>query len=186
MTDDRLMEMFLCREPTAVAAAQKEYGKSCLQTARKFLKDEVLVQACFNEAFLKAWQCIESDRPQSLRAYLLRLVREIAVAKYMTKPSDMADTPARKAFDELESILLDPETELDSDLVIEELSDVLNGFLSMEPTGDRICFLRRYWYGESTKEIAAACNMTEDKVRAALSRTRKRLRAALIREETYI
>ena len=186
MTDEKLMEMFLRREPTAVACAQKEYGKCCKQIARRILRDEDAVQQCFNEAFLRAWQTIPPEKPASLRAYLLRLVREISLEKYMAKASETADTPIRKVFDELESTLLDPETELDTDLVIEELSEVLNGFLAMEPVKDRICFLRRYWYGESVKEIAAACDMTEEKVRAALSHSKKRLRAALVREETYI
>ncbi len=186
MTDDKLMEMFLRRESTAVACAQKEYGKCCMQTARRILRDEEDARQCFNEAFLRAWQTIPPENPTSLRAYLLRLVREIAIEKYMTKASDTADTPIRRIFDELESTLLVPETELDSDLVIEELSEVLNSFLSMEPVKDRICFLRRYWYGESVKEIAAACDLTEEKARAALSRSKKRLRAALVREETYI
>lgn len=186
MSDEKIIEMFLRREATAVACAQKEYGKACMETARKILKDEQAAQACFNEAFLRAWQNIPPERPVSLKAYLLRLTRNLAVEKYAAGHFEAPATELGEAFKELEDCLLPPETDLESDLVLEELSEVLNGFLKLEPAQDRVCFVRRYWYGESVKEIAAACGLREERVKSLLSHSKRRLRAVLLREETYI
>jgi len=186
MTDEKLLEMFLQREPTAVACAQKEYKKCCMQTARRILRDEKCVQQCFNEAFLKAWQTIPPEKPASLRAYLLRLVREIAIEKYMATAEEEPDTPLRKIFDGLESTLLVPETDLDTDLVAMELGEALNAFLAGEPVRDRVCFLRHYWYGESIKEIASDCGLAEEKVRTLVAGMRRRLRVELMRKEIFI
>ena len=43
-------------------------------------------------------------------------------------------------------------------------------------------FLRRYWYGESIREIAEECRVSEAKVKTSLFRTRERLRAELEQE----
>ena len=58
---------------------------------------------------------------------------------------------------------------------------MLNAFLRRQNTEARVFFLRRYWYGESVKEIAEECRVTESKVKTSLFRTRERLRAELER-----
>ena len=72
----------------------------------------------------------------------------------------------------------DPDTELDAS----ELRRVLNGFLRRQSAEARVFFLRRYWYGESIREIAEECCVSEAKVKTSLFRTRERLRAELEQE----
>ena len=59
---------------------------------------------------------------------------------------------------------------------------VLNGFLRKLTRQSRTYFIRRYWYGESIREIADSCGAGEEKVKSSLFRTRQRLRAALEKE----
>ena len=69
-------------------------------------------------------------------------------------------------------------TELDAS----ELRRVLNGFLRRQSAEARVFFLRRYWYGESIREIAEECCVSEAKVKTSLFRTRERLRTELEQE----
>ena len=64
----------------------------------------------------------------------------------------------------------------------EDFRRVLNGFLRNLTRQSRTYFLRRYWYGESIREIAVACGAGEEKVKSSLFRTRQRLRAVLEKE----
>ena len=59
---------------------------------------------------------------------------------------------------------------------------MLNGFLHRQSTEARVFFLRRYWYGESIREIAEDCHASEAKVKTSLFRTRERLCAELEQE----
>ena len=59
---------------------------------------------------------------------------------------------------------------------------VLNGFLRKLTRQSRTYFIRRYWYGESIREIADSCGAGEEKVKSSLFRTRQRLRAVLEKE----
>ena len=59
---------------------------------------------------------------------------------------------------------------------------VLNDFLRQLTRQSRTYFIRRYWYGESIREIAAACGAGEEKIKSSLFRTRQRLRQCLEKE----
>ena len=67
-----------------------------------------------------------------------------------------------------------------------EISEYINEFLKTLSKENRIIFMRRYWFSESIKEIAANYNLSESKVKTSLHRTRKKLRDFLERKEFYI
>ena len=78
-----------------------------------------------------------------------------------------------------------PREKLDPEVLALEQADfrqVLNGFLRKLTRQSRTYFIRRYWYGESIREIADSCGAGEEKVKSSLFRTRQRLRAALEKE----
>ena len=85
------------------------------------------------------------------------------------------------AFEELESCLSSEDSAVRA-LEQEDFRRVLNGFLRKLTRQSRTYFLRRYWYGESIREIAEACGAGEEKVKSSLFRTRQRLRAVLEKE----
>jgi RNA polymerase sigma-70 factor (ECF subfamily) len=71
------------------------------------------------------------------------------------------------------------------DLDARELGRSINRFLGTLTRKNRNLFLRRYWFGDSVKELAAAFSMTENAVSVRLSRIRDKLRDFLIKEGQY-
>ena len=67
-----------------------------------------------------------------------------------------------------------------------EMSDLLNRFLEGRTPAARKVFLRRYWFGDSVKEIAEAYDMGESHVKMTLLRTRNALRDFLTTEGVTI
>ena len=65
-----------------------------------------------------------------------------------------------------------------------ELTRLLNEFLGAQDYNTRVIFMRRFWFGDSTKEIAKRLHAGESMVKSRLSRTLKRLREYL-RKEGY-
>jgi len=63
-----------------------------------------------------------------------------------------------------------------------ELGKLISAFLRSEPQNSRVIFLRRYYYLESSKQIAQRLGTSESNVRLQLSRTRKKLKAYLNKE----
>ena len=64
----------------------------------------------------------------------------------------------------------------------EAFHKLLNGFLKELNRNARIYFVRRYWYGESVKEIAESCGCSEEAVKSSLFRSRAKLRSVLEKE----
>ena len=110
------------------------------------------------------------------------MTRNIALDRSKYNAAACRSSALAQAFEELEPWLTaagtDPQTALDA----EELRRILNGFLRAQSSEARRFFLRRYWYGESVREIAQACGVGEAKVKTSLFRTRERLRTELERE----
>lgn len=64
----------------------------------------------------------------------------------------------------------------------QDFGRVLNDFLRTLTRQSRTFFVRRYWYGESIREIAESCGAGEERIKSSLFRTRQRLRKTLEKE----
>lgn len=85
------------------------------------------------------------------------------------------------ALSELESIassIPSPQQELEEKLLAEHISD----FLRNIPSPKRQVFIRRYWYGDSIKDIAALYRLSEGSVTSMLFRICGKLKKYLEKE----
>lgn len=64
----------------------------------------------------------------------------------------------------------------------QEVTKVLERFLRELDTGNRVMFVKRYWYAESVAQIAETFGMKENSVSVKLMRLRKKLRKKLEKE----
>jgi RNA polymerase sigma-70 factor (ECF subfamily) len=60
-----------------------------------------------------------------------------------------------------------------------DLSRTIDRFLTTLKEEDMVYFVRRYWHGESVKQVAKRYGASEGKVKMRLSRTRKKMKAYL-------
>ena len=75
---------------------------------------------------------------------------------------------------------------VEDQISMKELSRLLDRFLRSLPERDCCVFMRRYWYVESTREIARRYEMAEGSVKSILHRTRQKLRNYLEKEGVAI
>ena len=66
-----------------------------------------------------------------------------------------------------------------------ELGRAIDRYLDTLSRENRILFLRRYWFGDSIKDLAAVFGLKENAVSVRLSRLRVKLKDYLIKEELY-
>jgi len=179
MDDDAILTLYLDRVETAVTFTKEKYGALCRNIARRLLNDERDVDECESDVYIRAWNSIPPERPTCLRAWLARVTRNAALDRNKYNAAACRDSALAEAFEELEPWLIAVEGDPQKTLDEKELRRVLNGFLRAQSVEARQFFLRRYWYGESVREIAQACGVKETKVKISLFRTRERLRKAL-------
>lgn len=178
MDDAQIIELFFERSETAITQTQEKYGRASLAVARRILPDTRDAEECVSDACLRLWRSIPPEKPRSLYAYLMRITRNLALDRLSYHTAEKRDTALESAFEELEACLpagVDVTEQA-------EFRRILNNFLRSQPRSARIYFIRRYWYGESIREIAQACRCGEEKIKSSLFRTRNRLRDALEKE----
>ena len=186
MEDEQIITLFFQRSPDALPETRRKYGALCQSVARKILPDQRDVEECVSDMLMRLWNAIPPERPRCLSAYIARITRNLSLDRYSYNMAEQRSTALTQAFEELEPWLpastSDPEHSFDE----KHFHTVMNDFLRTLPKEPRAFFLRRYWYGESIREIADAFRVSEAKVKTSLFRTRQCLRETLYKEGIVI
>lgn len=186
MEDSQIIALFFQREETAISQIHAKYHALCENIARHILPDERDVEECVSDAYLHTWNAIPPDHPHSLQAYLARITRNLSLDRFDYNRAAQRNTALTDAFEELEPALSSFQNSTDRVIEARAFRDFLNCFLRAQSRDARIYFIRRYWYGESIHEIAAACGVGDGKVKSSLFRTRSRLQTAMEKEMAAI
>lgn len=175
MNDSDIVRLIYERDEFGLKAAGEKYRSYCMKIAENITGSREDAEECVNDVFMKAWELIPPNKPELLSAFLGKLTRNIAINR---RKRCMAEKRGRGeaalAYEELnESIKGGDNVEEEFDR--RELSREINAFLESLPEHKRNIFIRRYWYCDSVKTIAAEWGMT----RTAVSVTLHRLRDSL-------
>lgn len=179
MEDNKIIELYFARNEDAISETSYKYGRYCHTIAVNILASEEDSQECINDTYMSAWQSIPPARPVSLRAFLAKITRNIALNLLEKKNAQ------KRGGGELTVILSELSEcrgSLDSFTDEFALSQIINRFLGTISVESRKFFVSRYFYSRSIQEIARMYNVGENKVTVSLLRTREKLRTALTKE----
>ena len=182
LDDEALVERLFDRDEQAIGDLQRKYEKLCMSVALGILADERDARECVGDAYLRVWNTIPPKRPESLKAYVCAITRHLALDRYDYNTAAKRSSNLTQAFEELEGDISSGEPAGYMGYASAEFADILNSFLKDLKKDARVFFVRRYWYGQSIKQIAEAYNVSEDKVKVSLYRTRKKLQTTLRKE----
>lgn len=182
MEDEQIVELYWKRNEAAIEHTRRRYGRFCRDVAFHILRDSQDAQECESDTYLHAWRVIPPQRPRSLRAFLGKICRNLALDRWRASTADKRGAGVvPELLDELADCLPDGSGVFAGAAEV-ELVALLNAFLEMASLESRHFFVRRYWYGDTIDEIAQAYAVTPSKVKMTLSRMREDLRHILNRE----
>jgi len=177
----QIIQLFNERSEKAITELSNKYGFLCKSIAENILKNKQDSEECVNDAFLGVWNTIPPQNPISLKAYVLKIVRNQAIKKYYFNTAFKRNSQYDVALDEMYecfSCFSNVERETDS----LELTRLINSFLDSLSKNDRIMFVKRYWFAMSVTEIAEEFNVNNHYVSVKLSRIRESLKNYLEKE----
>lgn len=181
MEDEQIVALYWAREEAAIAESEKKYGALCRSVAERILADHEDAREVLADTWLRAWNAIPPERPTRLRPFFARLTRNLAIDRWRKNNAEKRGGPLILALEEL-SDLADgaplPQEEAEG----KELERTIRDFLAGCTRTQRDVFLRRYFYFETTAEIADHYGMRESNVLNLLSRTKKKLKVYLQKE----
>lgn len=179
MDDQRIISLLWQRSEEGISAAQERYGHRLQRLAGNILIDPQDVEECLSDTYLALWNTIPPKRPEPLGPYVLRLCKNIAVSR-LRKNLAAKRCGYEQALEELANALGGPTPE---QITAErELGRAIDAFLDTLPEENRVIFLRRYWFGDGVKDIAALTGLSENTVSVRLNRIRHKLRTYLEKE----
>ena len=182
MEDDRIVELYWARDEAALNETSLKYGSFIYAIAQNVLSSAQDSEECVNDTYLNAWNSIPPARPSSLKAFLAKIVRNLALDRWRTSNAKKrGEGNIALAFEEMED-LSDGSSQEDSIIEGMILKEVLEKFVDGLDTRERRIFLKRYWYFMSINEIAADLAEGESKVKMTLLRLRRRLKEKLEEE----
>lgn len=181
MDDREIVRLFHLRSERAIAELSAKYGALCLKVAYGILNDVQDAEECVNDAYLGAWNTIPPQDPDPLRSYICRIVRNLALKKWRANSALKRGGGFEVPLSELEDCL--PDNSLDERFSANELTERINEFLTTLSRGDRVMFVRRYWFASTLSEISAVYGITEHNASVRLGRMRKKLRKYLDSKE---
>lgn len=188
MEQKEILELYKTHDPRAVEESLLRYGSPCRQLAMNILAGSQEADKALTITLTQAQENIPSSPPSDLGCYLLRLTRTVALQRYLASH----DVKRGKhlfvsILDELsECCPTSNSTTLEGgfDLQAEQAraGECLSRFLKKQGSEGRELFLCRYFYADSSGELARRFRRSESRLQARLHKLRLRLRSFLEHE----
>lgn len=182
MQDKRIIELYWARDTEAIVQSGRKYGSYCFSVAKNILENHEDAEECVNDTWFDAWNAMPPHRPKVLRMFFAKITRRISLDRWrrrMSQKRGSGETPA--VLEELAECIAG-ESDLEEEIIANELAECIRVFLRMLPARDCDVFLRRYFFTESISEISAGYGLTNNHTSVILNRTRNKLKTYLAGE----
>ena len=182
IADHEIVALYHARDERAIEQTSHKYGDYCFTIANNILRSQQDAEECVNDTWLQTWNTIPPQRPNSLKYYLAKITRNLSISRWRELHSEKrggGEIPL--ALNEMEEFAANT-AEANTEAARIAFADCLNRFLHALPPRECNIFLRRYFYMDTTQEIARRYGIKEANVLLILSRTRTKLRTHLQKE----
>lgn len=172
MKEQKILALLRERDERGADELLRRYTPLMRYIAAPILPDERDAEECVSEIAARVWEKIDSFDPSrgSWTAWLTALARNTAL--------NMARKTAAPP-EELSEDMPSPGATPEEVLLRREREKALRKAISALPHGERVLFYRKYYYRQSTAQIACELGLTERAVEGRLYRLKKALRAQL-------
>lgn len=174
MQETDIIELLLRQDPQGAEVLLSRYGPLMKYVIGPIVSNIQDQEECLSEAVLRIMDKIQLYDPErgSWTAWVTAVTRSVALNK----------ARASKIRFETEEISLDtpsPDPTPEEQLLLRERQNELRDAISQLPQKDRLIFYRKYYYLQTTAQIASEIGMTERAIEGRLYRIKKRLRKLL-------
>lgn len=183
--DKKIVELFFNRSEKAIIELDTKYGKLCKKLSYNILNNQQDTEECVNDAYLGVWNTIPPKRPDSLQAYICKIVRNLSLKQYYKNNAVKRGSIHEIAMQEIEAYLPAAIT-VEEEIAAKDLAHIIESFLDSLTVENRVVFMLRYAYSDSYADIAKRVGLSEKTVSVRLTRMRKQLKSYLNEREVYV
>lgn len=173
MQENTVERLLLEKNEQGMDALLLHYGPLMRYIIAPILQNPQDREDCLSEVSMRVWEKIGQfdGEKGSFHAWLTAITRNTAL--------NHARRASGSSAEELSESTPSPELSPEEALLKKERQEALSAALSRLSYKDRLLFYRKYYYRQSTAQIAAELGMTERAVEGKLYRVKKQLRKSL-------
>lgn len=185
LADETIIDLYWQRNERAIDETDYKYRKFLYAIAYNIVHDNSDCEECLSDTYLGTWNRIPPQRPTKFRAFLARIMRNVAVDKYRYNsakrriPSELT-----VSLDELDDCIT-PGPSAEEEAIINELTRILNDFIRALPEKKELIFVCRYYFADKVQDIAKLIRQSPSTVNRELAAIRRELKEILIKEGFY-
>ena len=180
MDDKHITRLLFDRSEQALTVLAQKFGPRLFLTAQNILGNTQDAEECVSDTFLAIWNAIPPKQPDPLAGFIFKTGRNLALKRLRHNTAQKRNSHYDAPLDELCGCI--SSGNLEEAISARELGQAIDRFLDTLPKDSRIMFLRRYWFGDTVGQIAAALGYSENAVSVRLNRCRSKLRTYLEQE----
>lgn len=173
MQENTVERLLIEKNEQGMDALLLHYGPLMRYIIAPILQNPQDREDCLSEVSMRVWEKIGQfdGEKGSFHAWLTAITRNTAL--------NHARRASGSSAEELSESTPSPELSPEEALLKKERQEALKTALSRLSYKDRLLFYRKYYYRQSTAQIAAELGMTERAVEGKLYRVKKQLRKSL-------
>lgn len=183
--DQDIIELLLQQDQRAIELTVKRYEKLLRYIIASILGDrKEAVEECMNDVYLKVWTKGHGYdyRKASFKTYLKAIARNTALNCLRRMKRQEEVECLEDEDDTLLAGYMDYSQNVEGRMVLREEVQALEQVLKKLKKKDRELVLRRYYYLQSTRQIAVAMDMSENALNSKLSRLRAKMKKSYEKE----
>lgn len=182
--DHDIVKLLKKRDQKAIVLLGEHYEKLIRYIAGTILADrDDEIDECVNDIYMKVWMHgAEYDyKKASFKTYIKAITRNTAL-NYLRKVKTQEEHEDSDQYETIQDEYVDYRLGPEEKAVQKEEVKILENVLKSMKKKDRELVIRRFYYLQSTRQIAAAMKMTENAVDSKLSRLRKKIKTQYEKE----
>ncbi len=182
--DRYIVKLLKEKDQRAINLIEEKYEKLIRYIAGTILyQRESDIEECLNDVYLKLWMhgAGYDYEKASLKTYIKVITRNTAL-NHLRKIRPLEENQEYGESEEILDAYIDYRQNPEREMMQKEDVKVLQNILSQMKKKDKELVMRRFYYMQSTKQIALAMHMTENAVDSKLSRVRKKIRESFEKE----
>lgn len=182
MEDREIITLYFRRDERAIRETQDKYGRALGGIARNILGSPEDAEECVNDCCFACWNAVPPKDPSAyFYAFLAKITRSLSIDRIRERSAEKRSAQFVELTDELLSCIPCGES-VEREIEDNEFAALLNRFLKALPEVKRTVFVKRYFYMDPVKQIAADLGMSESRVKMMLLRTREELKEKFTEE----
>ena len=183
-SEAQIIELYWQRDERAIKETDRALRTQLLSLAKNLLRDTQDAEECLNDTYVRVWNSIPPARPDSLKAYVLSIMRKVAINRYKaSKRQKRVPAQMISSLSELGDMLSDGDS-FHTEQEARALGEILTGFTSTLSDRRAFIFMSRYYLCRPIDEIAQKLGCSKSTVNKEIAAIKQELRQ-LLESEGY-